>query len=63
MGLSGNVYKILVRKYERKDVQEGLGLCGDNSKCISKNKDLKSWKFDVAESGEHSLALVQTVLT
>jgi hypothetical protein len=51
-------------KCEGKDLQEGLGLCEDNSKMYLEEEGFEVVnKIDVAESGEHSWAVVKTVLT
>jgi hypothetical protein len=64
MRLSGNVYKILVTKSERKELLERLGLCEDNSKMYLEEQGFEvANKIDVTESGEHSWSVVETVLT
>jgi N-acetylglutamate synthase-like GNAT family acetyltransferase len=64
MGLSENVCKILVRKCERKEPLERLGLCEDNSKMYLEELGFEVVnKIDVTESVEHSWILVETVLT
>lgn len=60
MGLSGNVYKILVRKCERKEPLERLGLCENNSKMYLEELGFEVVnKIDVTESGEHSWTVVK----
>jgi len=61
---SGNVYKILVRKSERKGLLEGIGQCEDNSKMYLQELGFEIVnKIDVTESVEHSWAVVKTMLT
>jgi len=58
------VYKILVRKSERKGLLEGIGLCEDNSKMYLGEMGFEVVnKIDVTESVEHSWAVTKTVLT
>jgi len=64
MRSSGNVYKILVRKSERKGLLEEIGMCKDNSKMYLEELGFEFVnKIDVTESVEHSWAVVKTVLT
>jgi len=64
MGLSGNAYKILVGKSERKELLESLGLREDNSKMYLEELGFELGnRIGVTESAEHSWVVVKTVLT
>jgi hypothetical protein len=64
MGLSGNAYKILVGKSERKELLESLGLREDNSKMYLEELGFEVVnKIDVTEGAELYWVVVKTVLT